>query len=64
MRKEKASRSILWVSSSKRDLMDMPADVVADFGYGLYRAQLGEYPDMAKTLLGFGGGELKRQSRI
>ncbi len=44
--------------------MDMPADVVADFGYGLYRAQLGEYPDMAKTLLGFGGGELKRQSRI
>lgn len=47
-------RPILWVGSSKKDLMDMPTDVVTDFGYGLYQAQIGAHPDIAKTLSGFG----------
>lgn len=55
---EVPTKPILWVSSSKRDLMDMPSDVVTDFGYGLYQAQLGKYPDNAKTLSGFGGASV------
>lgn len=38
--------------------MDMPQDVVTDFGYGLYQAQLGEHPDIAKPLSGFGGASV------
>lgn len=55
---EKLVKPILWVSSSKRDLMDMPSDVITDFGYGLYQAQIGEHPDIAKTLSGFGGASV------
>ena len=48
-------KPVLWVGSSKSDLMDMPLEVVTDFGYGLYQAQIGAHPDIAKTLSGFGG---------
>jgi phage-related protein len=51
-------KSVLWISSSKRDLLDMSPNVVTDFGYGLYQAQLGEHPDIAKTLSGFGGASV------
>lgn len=59
-------KPVLWVGSSKSDLMEMPAEVVTDFGYGLYQAQTGAYPDIAKTLSGFGGAsvmELKLDHR-
>ena len=36
----------------------MPEDVVTDFGYALYQAQLGGHPDMAKPLKGFGGADV------
>lgn len=58
MNEEKSIKPVLWVSSSKRDLMNMPPEVVTDFGYGLYQAQLGEHPDVAKTLGGFGGASV------
>lgn len=51
-------KPILWVGSSKRDLMDMPQDVITDFGYGLYQAQMGDHPDIGKTLSGFGGASV------
>lgn len=51
-------KPVLWVSSSKRDLLKMPADVQSDFGFGLYQAQIGEHPDIAKTLSGFGGASV------
>ena len=51
-------KSLLWISSSKRDLMDMPKDVIADFGHGLYQAQVGQHPDIAKPLLGFHGASV------
>lgn len=51
-------KPLLWVSSSKSDLMDMPSDVVTDFGYGLYQAQIGVHPDIAKTMSGFGGASV------
>lgn len=55
VKKKTMVKPILWVSSSKRDLMDMPPEVVTDFGYGLYQAQIGEHPTIAKPLSGFGG---------
>lgn len=51
-------KTLLWVSSSKKDLLTMPEDVITDFGYGLYQAQIGKYPDTAKTLSGFGGASI------
>lgn len=48
-------KPLLWISSSKKDLMEMPEDVITDFGYGLFQAQIGKHPDIAKTLSGFGG---------
>ena len=36
----------------------MPEDVITDFGYGLYQAQTGKYPDIGKTLSGFGGASV------
>jgi len=58
MNEERIIKPLLWVSSSKRDLMDMPKDVIADFGHGLYQAQIGKHPDIAKTLSGFGGASI------
>jgi phage-related protein len=51
-------KPLLWVGSSKRDLMDMPRDVIADFGHGLYQAQIGKHPDIGKILSGFGGASV------
>ena len=51
-------RVVLWVASSKKDLMDMPRDVVVDFGYALWEAQTGEFPAIAKPLKGFGGADV------
>jgi phage-related protein len=57
-------KKVLWVSSSKRDLEDMPPAVIKEFGYGLFQAQCGTHPDIAKVLKGFGGAtvlELKQE---
>lgn len=58
MRIEQTVKPLLWVSSSKKNLMEMPEDVITDFGYGLYQAQIGKHPDIAKTLSGFGGASV------
>jgi phage-related protein len=49
---------VLWVASSKRDFLEMPDDVVDDFGFGLYQAQKGKHPKMGKVLKGFGGASV------
>jgi len=49
---------ILWVASSKRDFLEMPEDVVDDFGFGLYQAQKGKHPKIGKILKGFGGASV------
>lgn len=36
----------------------MPDEVKQDFGYSLYKAQLGEYPSTAKALSGFDGASV------
>ena len=47
-------KSILWIGSSYRDLMEMPDAVRRSFGYALYDAQCGNTPVIAKVLRGFG----------
>ena len=56
--KEESLKPIFWVSSSKRDLMEMPSDVIDDFGFALYQAQIGKHPDIGKALSGFGGSQV------
>lgn len=49
-----ALKPVLWVGSSKRDLLELPKEVKTNFGYGLHQAQEGKHPDIAKPLKGFG----------
>jgi phage-related protein len=44
-----------WIGSSKKDLLDMPAEVQSEFGHTLYLVQEGDKPDNVKPLKGFGG---------
>jgi phage-related protein len=45
---ESSDRPLLWIASSKNDLMKMPDDVIDDFGHGLYQAQTGKHPDIGQ----------------
>src|SRR5215471_5733855 len=47
-------KRLLWVGSSKRDLLSLPAPVVDLFGFALYLAQDGKKHAQAKPLTGFG----------
>ncbi len=58
MIEELSIRPIIWIASSKSDLMDMPDDVIDDFGHGLFQAQIGKHPDIGKTLGGFGSANV------
>lgn len=58
MSKSQSSRPVVWVASSKRDLLEMPPEIKSDFGYGLYEVQLGDHPTTGKTLSGFGGANV------
>ena len=51
-------RPLLWVASSKRDFIEMPEDVVSDFGHWLFQIQKGKVPKNAKALSGFGGAQI------
>jgi phage-related protein len=48
-------KPLLWVGSSKKDLLAMPDDVIDVFGFALHLAQTGKKHDQAKPLKGFGG---------
>ncbi len=45
-------RPLLWVASSKRDFIEMPDDVVGDFGHWLLQVQKGKIPKNAEPLKG------------
>lgn len=47
-------KPLVWVGSSRKDLMALPATVTDVFGYGLYLAQVGERYESSKVLKGFG----------
>lgn len=48
-------KSLLWIGSSKKDLMALPVNVRRFFGHALDFAQHGDQHDAAKVLKGFGG---------
>lgn len=48
-------KSLVWLGSSKKDLMALPVGVRKFFGHALDFAQRGEQHDAAKVLKGFGG---------
>ena len=47
-------KQLVWVGSSKKDLMALPVLVRKFFGHALHFAQKGERHDAAKVLKGFG----------
>lgn len=47
-------KPLLWVGSSKKDLLAMPGEVQDTFGYALHLAQIGSKAEVAKVLKGFG----------
>jgi phage-related protein len=47
-------RPLIWVGSSKKDLMALPMGVRKSFGHALNFAQHGERHDASKVLKGFG----------
>ena len=48
-------KPLIWVGSSKRDLLALPIDVRKFFGHALDFAQHGERHHAAKVMKGFGG---------
>ncbi|RXZ37075.1 type II toxin-antitoxin system RelE/ParE family toxin [Oxalobacteraceae bacterium CAVE-383] len=46
---------LVWIGSSKKDLMALPMEVRKFFGHALDFAQRGDRHDSAKVLKGFGG---------
>lgn len=48
-------KQLIWIGSSKKDLMALPVGVRKFFGHALDFAQRGDQHDAAKTLKGFGG---------
>jgi phage-related protein len=52
---DKPHKHVLWVGSSKKDLMAMPDEVKSAFGFALYLAQQGKKHQNAKPLKGFSG---------
>lgn len=42
-------KKLEFLGSSKEDLSLMPDLIKSEFGYGLYQAQMGDYPRIAKT---------------
>jgi phage-related protein len=50
-----ALKPVYWVGSSKKDLLQMPDEVIDVFGFALHLAQSGKKHQQAKVLKGFGG---------
>jgi phage-related protein len=51
-------RPLHWIASSQKDYLALPDEVQDEFGYALFVAQKGEYPDIAKPLKGFGSASV------
>jgi len=47
-------RTLVWIASTKKDIMGMPEDVQDTFGCALHLAQSGKKHEQAKPLKGFG----------
>ena len=52
------AKPLRWIASSRKDLSAMPDQVQDVFGYALFQAQIGQKPDAAKPLKGFGSASV------
>ncbi len=52
---EQHEKPLIWIGSSKRDLLALPVLIRKFFGHALDFAQRGDKHDAAKALKGFGG---------
>jgi len=55
----RTEKPLHWVGSSKKDLLDLPDEVIDDFGYALGAVQIGFTPQQAKPWKGEGAGVLE-----
>ena len=53
------AKPLLWVGSSKRDLLAMPKKVKRAFGHDLNEVQEGRTPESAKAFTQVGGGVME-----
>ncbi len=51
-------KPVVWLSSTRRDIQELPVKVKRDFGNALGQAQKGKKHPDAKPLLGFGGASV------
>jgi len=51
-------KPVVWIGSSKDDLIAFPDEVMSAIGYALYEAQKGNKHPSAKPLHGFGGASV------
>lgn len=49
-------KELVWIGSSRKDLIKFPQEVKQELGYALYQAQLGERYRKAKPFKGYGAG--------
>ena len=56
-------KSLIWIGSSKKDLIALPVPVRKFFGHALHFAQNGEQHDAAKVLKGFGSAGVSTPKR-
>ena len=47
-------KPLIWIASSKKNLLAMPEEVQDVIGFALHQAQIGAKSDVAKPLKGFG----------
>lgn len=47
-------KELIWIASSKKDLLKLPKGVIDFMGYALYLAQMGDRHKSTKSLKGFG----------
>ena len=51
-------KPVMWVGSSKDDLLEFPDEIIRSFGHGLHYAQKGGQYIHSKVLKGFGGASV------
>ena len=57
-------KPVEWVGDSRKKLVAMPREVMAEIGFQLHQAQTGEMPDLAKPLKGVGSGVFEIKKRF
>jgi len=58
MNSDQLPKELIWIGSSRKDMMAVPRAVQRTFGYGFYLAQSGDKSPDAKPLKGFHGASI------